>query len=442
MELLNQSIQQGKKILLVIILGVFFIVASSPINVPKITILGDNPVTIEKGGVYNDAGATADDVEDGEVDVITTGISAVDTSIVGTYIVTYTATDQDTNKTIATRTVIVKEKSISSNKDTIIFSVETGSKIYIDDISTIITYPITIKGDTATWDQPFWDFFEQKGPHGSGQIVKGNLTLSFTVNKNGKITVKTKSADKNDHLFVFLSSWSRGTVEYDKISSNWLYQTSKQLYKKLKDNSLLSEKILLDDKAFKNASMGYKNYFSNDITVIMSRLTHHQMDYSWITKGAIEWQKRENAKWSPIASKPDQNENISRSFSIKNNTATSAVFHLTAWADNGMTSEVKIEGLKNIEDYSYTYDGDILQCDSTEGWCKAWNHSCCEISMINKGSIPTKVTMKARTTWSSVVPTFLLATFGDITTSNHAESPTPGDDKNPAPLRFVLPSQN
>ena len=438
MELLNQSIQQGKTILLVIILGVFFIVASSPTNIPKITILGDNPVTIEKGAVYNDAGATADDIEDGEVDVITTGISTVDTSIVGTYIVTYTATDQDTNQTIATRKVIVKE-SISSNKDTIILSIETGSQIYIDDISTIVTYPITIKDDTATWDQPFWDFFEDKGRYGSSQIVKGNLTLSFTVNKNGTIVVQTKSSDKNDHLFVFLNG---GWKEYNLTSSSWLYEASRKLYVKFRDNNLLSGNILSDDKEFSTATMSQNNYFQEDITIIMSRLAHHQMDYSWITKETIEWQKKQNTKWSPIASKPDQNANISRSFSIQNNTATSAVFLLMAWADNHMTSETKVEGLKNIEDYSYGYHGDILQCDSTEGWCKAWNESCCAIRMINKGSIPTKVTMKARTTWSTVRPAFVIAAFGDITTNNHTESPTPGDDNNPAPLRFVLPSQD
>ncbi len=325
-------------------------------------------------------------------------------------------------------------------KDTIEFSITTGSQINIDDISTVVTYPVTIKGDTAIWEQPFWDFFEGKDRYVSNQIVKGSLIFVFSVNKNGVITVQTKSEDKDDHLFVFLNG-NNGARKYDSISFNWFYIASQEIYGKFRDNNLLSGKILSDSKAFSTATMNQKNYFQEDITIVMSQLAHNQMDYNWITKESIKSQKKQNERWSPIASKPDQNANIARSFNIQNNTATSGAFYLLAWADNGMTSQTKVWGLKNITDYSYNYHDDILQCDSTEGWCKAWNESCCAIAMINKGSIPTKVTMNAYTTWSSVRPTVIVATFGDIITNNHAEEPSPGDDRNPAPLRFVLPSQ-
>ena len=68
---------------------------------PVITVLGDNPATVELGDVYVDAGATADT---GEA-VVTSG--SVDTSIVGTYTLTYTATDEAGNTGTATRTVNV-----------------------------------------------------------------------------------------------------------------------------------------------------------------------------------------------------------------------------------------------------------------------------------------------------------------------------------------------
>ena len=273
------------------------------------------------------------------------------------------------------------------------------------------------------------------------------MTISFTVSKNGNITAQTKSADKDDHLFIF--SMDRFTYVdrmrhdgYDPINANWLYTLSKRLYWKLKDKSLLSGNILSDITDFLNATTSQKNYFSKDITIVMSRLAHHQMDYSWFNEeGSGPWQRADNAKWSPIASNPDQNANISRSFDIHTNSATSGIFYLLAWTDNGMTSQTKVEGLNNISDYYYTHRGDILQCNSAEGWCKAWNESCCAISMINKGSIPTRVTMNAYTTWSDVEPSFVVAAFGDITTSNHTEAPSPGDDSNPAPLHFVLSSE-
>ena len=68
---------------------------------PIITITGDNPATVELGTTYDDVGATADDGE------IVTSTGTVTTSIVGTYTITYTATDANNNTGTATRTVNV-----------------------------------------------------------------------------------------------------------------------------------------------------------------------------------------------------------------------------------------------------------------------------------------------------------------------------------------------
>ena len=72
---------------------------------PVITINGDNPATVELGATYTDAGATAFDEFHGDTPV--TSSSNVDTSTVGSYTVTYTATDKDNNTATATRTVNV-----------------------------------------------------------------------------------------------------------------------------------------------------------------------------------------------------------------------------------------------------------------------------------------------------------------------------------------------
>ena len=68
---------------------------------PVITILGDNPATVELGSIYSDAGATSD----GGETVSSSG--TVDTNTVGTYIITYSATDTAGNTSTATRTVNV-----------------------------------------------------------------------------------------------------------------------------------------------------------------------------------------------------------------------------------------------------------------------------------------------------------------------------------------------
>jgi hypothetical protein len=72
---------------------------------PVITITGDNPVTVELGATYTDAGATATDLS-GAITVTST--STVDTSVVGSYTVTYSASDASGNAaTQVTRTVNV-----------------------------------------------------------------------------------------------------------------------------------------------------------------------------------------------------------------------------------------------------------------------------------------------------------------------------------------------
>ena len=72
---------------------------------PVITINGDNPATVELGSAYVDDGATAFDDFHGVTEVTSSG--SVDTSTVGSYTITYSATDKDGNTATATRTVNV-----------------------------------------------------------------------------------------------------------------------------------------------------------------------------------------------------------------------------------------------------------------------------------------------------------------------------------------------
>ena len=68
---------------------------------PVITLNGDNPATVELGDTYTDAGAYADDGS------VVTSSGTVDTNTVGSYTITYSATDFFGNTGTATRTVNV-----------------------------------------------------------------------------------------------------------------------------------------------------------------------------------------------------------------------------------------------------------------------------------------------------------------------------------------------
>ena len=69
---------------------------------PVLTVLGDNPATVELGDTYVDAGASSDGGEP-----VTTDFGGLDTSVVGSYTITYSATDAAGNTGTATRIVNV-----------------------------------------------------------------------------------------------------------------------------------------------------------------------------------------------------------------------------------------------------------------------------------------------------------------------------------------------
>lgn len=72
---------------------------------PVIILNGEATITLNVGDTYTEANATATDNVDGAVAVVITG--SVDTTKVGTYTVTYTATDVAGNVGTNTRTVTV-----------------------------------------------------------------------------------------------------------------------------------------------------------------------------------------------------------------------------------------------------------------------------------------------------------------------------------------------
>ena len=72
---------------------------------PVITVLGTNPLSLTIGTAYTEAGATCVDDRDPTCTVVTTG--TVNTATVGTYTITYTATDAAGNVSSMTRTVNV-----------------------------------------------------------------------------------------------------------------------------------------------------------------------------------------------------------------------------------------------------------------------------------------------------------------------------------------------
>jgi len=76
---------------------------------PIITLNGDNNITVYEGENYQELGAIAYDDKDGNIDVKISG--EVNTKSVGTYIITYRASDRAGNEANTTREVNVKDES-------------------------------------------------------------------------------------------------------------------------------------------------------------------------------------------------------------------------------------------------------------------------------------------------------------------------------------------
>jgi hypothetical protein len=105
----------------------------STVNKPTITLNGRSSLAIVEGSNYIELGASANDNQDGDItgDIVVEG--DVDTSTIGTYIITYSIVDSDGNKAEVKRTVRVKEdvyedpKSFAKIKR-IIASSKTGTR--------------------------------------------------------------------------------------------------------------------------------------------------------------------------------------------------------------------------------------------------------------------------------------------------------------------------
>lgn len=76
------------------------------VNAPVITLNGNKVVEVIRGTEYVDLGATATDLQDGDL-TVETNTTNVNTRAVGSYAVVYAVTDEDGNRTVKTRIVNV-----------------------------------------------------------------------------------------------------------------------------------------------------------------------------------------------------------------------------------------------------------------------------------------------------------------------------------------------
>ncbi|MFA5246466.1 MAG: immunoglobulin-like domain-containing protein, partial [Candidatus Micrarchaeia archaeon] len=168
---------------------------------PSITILGNNPATVKEKSAYTDSGATATDLVDGPVTVTKTG--SVNTNVIGTYTITYTAKDAHENTATATRTVNVVDGTapvIAAHANVVAEATSAGG--------AIVSYTPPIASDAVDGNLP-----ADCTPASGSQFAIGATTITCTKTdaagnvatpKTFKVTVKDTTkpviAAHNDEL--------------------------------------------------------------------------------------------------------------------------------------------------------------------------------------------------------------------------------------------------
>ena len=173
---------------------------------PMITVSGDNPASVDLNATYTDAGASATDLS-GDITVISSG--TVDTSIVGTYTITYSATDESGNTATATREVIVEEPRVVTYNVTATYN---GSYAYI--ISGVSKPDLTLEvGVTYVFNYP--GNHPLKFSAVSDGIHNGGAEYTQGVDKSGtnQITiVVTSSTAKSLYYYCQLHARQGGKI--------------------------------------------------------------------------------------------------------------------------------------------------------------------------------------------------------------------------------------
>lgn len=141
---------------------------------PVVTLVGNPTVHIPRGGAWSDPGANATDAEDGVLSV-TIGGDAVNVNVVGTYSISYTATDSQHASDTEYRTVNVQDET-TNNAPVVAL---TGSATLHVDLNSTFSDPGAIADDSEDGVLPVAV---------SGSVdtaVSGSYTLTYSATDKG-----------------------------------------------------------------------------------------------------------------------------------------------------------------------------------------------------------------------------------------------------------------
>jgi hypothetical protein len=215
---------------------------------PTITILGDNPMTINTGEAFVDPGATAVDSTTNEALVVTT-VGNVNNSTAGTYQITYFTSDSLGNTATAERTVNVVDISppIISGIETpvksanaavivwqtnepatsqVIWGTATGNLTRNTVIDEVLSVYHVISLSSGTFDlddssnilEPTTNyFFTVKSADNAGNETE-STEQTFTTTADGQVVVVSSSSNNNDNTSNLIPDITAPSISNVKVS--------------------------------------------------------------------------------------------------------------------------------------------------------------------------------------------------------------------------------
>lgn len=161
---------------------------------PVLTLLGDAELKVALRSVFTDPGATALDQRDGTLAPTITA-NNVNTNVVGTYQVTWSATDEAGLTGSATRTVIVVDPNVEATGRTftgIVFDEED------DPAGTITVSVLTVKGLAGTFTGNLMLGTRKGGL--TGRFVNGNFGGNVTLNTGEVVSLTLTLGPEGDSI--------------------------------------------------------------------------------------------------------------------------------------------------------------------------------------------------------------------------------------------------
>jgi len=339
---------------------------------------------------------------------------------------------------------------------------DSGASVDLTAIVADPTLNATMQGGYAVFDKPFSSYLYQGSQYG-GSVgdLKTTAKIRVAVNAKGRFYLGSIANTPSEHLLVFSQNF--GLNNYQNFNGQMLSQTTYTTPHESRLNADARQNLLAyafgktysrffnagivtggptDYHGLYAAKYSMMNRFNQKIEVIRSFISHQQFDYSWYPPLSRPLETARNAKWSPIANRPNQNANLSRSFNVGYLNATASVVWIQAGTDNRMASSVALYGLAAAPNYT-TSGGAGAQTwavnyNATARTYKASNANSASSMLFLRNQYPNRVAMAGNTTWSSFNDSVTIAVLGGIATTKHVESPTPGNDGNPPPLKWTL----